>query len=178
MNTEERLMELMDEIDKLSEKVRNALRVLRIKEGNIVKVKKVRSDAILPTYATDGSAAMDIYYCGYSPIILPVNQTIPILYGSGIAVEIPNGYQISIRPRSGLGKLGILLTNSPGTIDSDYRGEIGILLQNMSDRDYKINIGDRIGQIILERVYNIIFEEVDELSNTERGEGGFGSTGK
>jgi dUTP pyrophosphatase len=74
--------------------------------------------------------------------------------------------------------LGILLTNSPGTIDSDYRGEIGILLQNMSDRDYKINIGDRIGQIILERVYNIIFEEVDELSNTERGEGGFGSTGK
>ena len=100
------------------------------------------------------------------------------LVPTGIFFEIPEGYEIQVRPRSGLAlKSGISVLNTPGTIDSDYRGELGIILINLSDEDFTIHDGDRIAQIVLSKVERIGFELIDELSDTERSSGGFGSTG-
>tara|TARA_Y100001968_G_C19275391_1_gene676467 strand:+ start:312 stop:740 length:429 start_codon:yes stop_codon:yes gene_type:complete len=127
-----------------------------------------------PTYKTPGSSGMD----------LRANDNIKLSPGerwatpTGIYLEIPKGIEAQIRPRSGLAiKHGITVLNTPGTIDSDYRGEILVILINLSDSEFKINTGDRIAQIVFSRVENIIWEETIKLTKTKRGEGGFGSTG-
>lgn len=103
-----------------------------------------------------------------------------MIVSTGIAADIPDGYEIQVRPRSGLAlKHGITVLNTPGTIDSDYTGEIKVILHNVRDEAYKINKGDRIAQLVIGRVIKLPIEEVDEITKkTERGSGGFGSTGK
>jgi dUTP pyrophosphatase len=129
----------------------------------------------LPKYQTAGSAGLDV--CAN------MNSTIPCegirLISTGLSVEIPEGYEIQVRPRSGLAlKHGVTVLNSPGTIDSDYRGEIGIILINLGPFPFVIKEGDRIAQLVLSKVEQIEWTPVLLVSETKRGEGGFGSTGK
>ena len=130
-----------------------------------------------PTLATAGSAGVDIRaYLNEKVILNPLERK---LIPTGLKVEIPLGYEIQIRPRSGLAyKHGITVLNSPGTIDSDYRGEIGVLLINLSNEAFEIKNGERIAQMILAKHEVPNFIQLKELSSSERGEGGFGSTGK
>lgn len=142
-----------------------------------VKFKKMYPDAMLPAYETAGSAGADIraYYPDAYPYIDPGKQ---IMVATGLKVEVPEGYEIQVRPRSGIAaKHMISVTNSPGTIDSDYRGEIKVMLINHGPAPFGVFHGMRIAQIVVAPVVRSRFEEVDELSETERGEGGFGSTG-
>lgn len=141
----------------------------------ILKVKKLHPDAVLPEQATEGAAGFDLYSVErhglYTHDIVSLS--------TGIAVEIPVGYEGQIRSRSGLAKRGISVINSPGTIDSDYRGEVRVLLINLGDDHYVVMPGDRIAQLVIApiaKVDEVII--VDELSETERGSGGFGSTGR
>lgn len=136
-----------------------------------------RSNHRLPEYATEGSAGMDLKANIDEPIVLePMKR---IIVPTGIRVALPKGTELQIRPRSGLAaKYGITVLNSPGTIDSDYRGEVGIILANLSDQKFVINPGERIAQAVLARYERIEWNEVVELDDTERGEGGFGHTGK
>ena len=131
----------------------------------------------LPQYATKGSSGMDIRASLDLPVTLqPLERT---LIPTGLFVEIPNGYEIQIRPRSGLAiKQGITCLNSPGTIDSDYRGEIMIILINLSSEEQVIIHGDRIAQMIIQKTERAKFEQVEFLDETERAAGGFGHTGK
>jgi dUTP pyrophosphatase len=143
-----------------------------------IKIKIVNTSANpLPQYATKGSSGMDIRASlDLSVTLQPLERT---LIPTGLFVEIPNGYEIQIRPRSGLAiKQGITCLNSPGTIDSDYRGEIKIVLINLSSEEQVINHGDRIAQMIIQRTERAEFEEVEFLNKTERAAGGFGHTGK
>lgn len=136
-----------------------------------VKIKKLHTDAVIPTYAKVGDAGLDLV-----AISVNVGET-QVTYGTGIAVEIPDGYVGLIFPRSSIYKMGLLLSNSVGIIDSGYRGEIKFKF-NRTDKYVGIyQIGDHIGQLIIMPYPTIEFEEVDELSDTERGAGGFGSTG-
>lgn len=136
-----------------------------------------RSRHVTPKYETKNSAGMDIKAFLTSAIILkPLERT---LIKTGLFVELPNGYEAQIRPRSGLSlKKGITILNSPGTIDADYRGEIGIILINLSNNNFEINDGDRIAQLVISKYERISWVEVDSLSETSRGSDGFGSTGK
>ncbi len=144
-----------------------------------IKVKRLSEDYLdvpLPGYATPGSAGMDIRAAIKQDVILKpgVVELIP----TNISVEIPVGYEIQVRPRSGLAvnhSIGIL--NSPGTIDSDYRGEVKIIIMNFGKEDFKISKGDRIAQLIVSKVYTAKIEEVKDLNSSHRGEGGFGHTG-
>lgn len=138
---------------------------------------KVRSvSGRLPEYETAGSAGMDIRAFLDEPVILKPGKR--ALITTGLFVEIPEGYEIQIRARSGLAiKKGIGLVNGIGTIDSDYRGEIGVILINWGEEDFVINDGDRIAQMVAAKYERIEFEEVDELAKSERNTGGFGSTG-
>lgn len=142
-----------------------------------VKVKlKLGKGASAPSYSTSGSSGMDVRARLDSDVVLKSHAR--TLVPTGIFFEIPEGYEIQVRPRSGLAlKSGISVLNTPGTIDSDYRGELGIILINLSDEDFTIHDGDRIAQIVLSKVERIGFELIDELSDTERSSGGFGSTG-
>lgn len=142
-----------------------------------VKVKlKLGKGASAPSYSTSGSSGMDVRARLDSDVVLKSHAR--TLVPTGIFFEIPDGYEIQVRPRSGLAlKSGITVLNTPGTIDSDYRGELGIILINLSDEDFTIHDGDRIAQIVLSKVERIGFELIDELSETERSSGGFGSTG-
>lgn len=143
-----------------------------------VQIKIVNtSDNPLPDYATKGSSGMDIRASLQIPVILrPLERA---LIPTGLFVEIPYGYEMQIRPRSGLAiKQGITCLNTPGTIDSDYRGEIKIILINLSAEEQVINSGDRIAQIIIQKVEKAEFEQVEILNVTERAGGGFGHTGK
>lgn len=141
------------------------------------KISEEFNDIPLPHYATEGSAGMDIRAAVENNIILKAGKI--ILVPTNLSVEIPSGYEIQVRPRSGLAaKNGIGILNSPGTIDSDYRGEIKIILFNFGEEDFIINRGDRIAQLILNKVYRANISESKNLSETERGEGGFGHTGK
>ena len=130
----------------------------------------------LPKYETSSSAGMDLRASLDKPIILkPLERT---LISTGLFIELPIGYEAQIRPRSGLAlKHGITVLNSPGTIDADYRGEIKILLINLSNTDFEINHGDRIAQVIISAHAQISWEEVEILSETTRGIGGYGHTG-
>ena len=129
---------------------------------------------VLPRYATDGAAGMDVLSA--EAVSLKPGQRHAV--ATGFAVAIPDGYEIQVRPRSGLAfKHGITVPNTPGTIDSDYRGELKVLLINHGDETFAIERGDRIAQLVLAPVTQAAWQEVDELDETTRGEGGFGSTG-
>lgn len=131
-------------------------------------------DLTLPSYETSGSAGMDIR-AAEDLTIAPAQRG---LVGSGFAFAIPHGYEIQVRPRSGLAlKKGVSIPNTPGTIDSDYRGELKVILINHGQEDFVIQRGDRIAQIVVAPVQRGILKEVDRLDETARGEGGFGSTG-
>jgi dUTP pyrophosphatase len=145
--------------------------------GVEVKFRKINETIKLPAKQTTGSGAYDIHaFTGDSIEILP-GQIKSV--STGLFVEIPHGFIISIRPRSGLSfNSGITLINSPGTIDSDYRGEVKILLINHGSEPFHVNNGDRIAQLILEKTYDINWVETKITSETSRGENGFGSTGK
>ena len=139
-----------------------------------LKLKKLSPLALIPQYQTSQSAGFDLHSIE-DIVLLPGERK---LISTGLSFEIPQGYEIQIRPRSGLAyKHGISVLNSPGTIDSDYRGEIKVLLINYSDEEFEIKLGDRIAQAIIQKVIQAQFIEVDSLNNTERGNGGFGSTG-
>jgi len=141
-----------------------------------IYIKKLKEHAILPSYKSKQAAGMDLYACLESPIILKPKDI--KLIPTGIALEIPKEFEGQIRSRSGLAlKHGIIVLNSPGTIDSDYRGEIGIILQNNGDRNFEINSGDRIAQLIINKIETVQIQQVLYLSETERGNNGFGSTG-
>ncbi len=145
-----------------------------------LKIKRLNpgfDDIELPGYATHGSAGMDIRAAVYDEIVLKAGEI--KLIPTNLVVEIPEGFEIQVRPRSGLAvKHGIGILNSPGTIDSDYRGEIKIILMNFSREDFVIKRGERIAQLILSRIYRADLEENSNLLDTKRGEGGFGHTGK
>lgn len=136
-----------------------------------------QSNNPLPAYATSGASGMDIRAFISSPVILqPMERS---LIPTGLFVEIPHGYEIQVRPRSGLAvKQGITCLNTPGTIDSDYRGEIKVILINLSNEAQSIQPGDRIAQIVVQRVETAQWEAVEKISVTSRNEGGFGHTGK
>ena len=135
-----------------------------------------KSSNKLPGYQTEGASAVDLYADLNDPVILKPGET--RLISTGIYISIPTGFEAQVRPRSGLAlKKGVTVLNSPGTIDSDYRGEIGVILINHSTKDFKIFNGDRIAQLVLSRYEKILWNQVDSLDDTIRGEGGFGSTG-
>jgi dUTP pyrophosphatase len=130
----------------------------------------------IPEYATDLSAGVDLLAAIEQPIILEPGKR--VLVKTGISIELPNGYEAQIRPRSGLAlKHGITILNSPGTIDADYRGEIGAILINHGQDNFVIERGMRIAQMVIAQYCKVKFNESQELSSTERGTGGFGSTG-
>ena len=137
-----------------------------------------KSDNNLPVYETSSSAGMDLRaYLPEGPITLkPMQRT---LVPTGLFMEIPEGYEGQVRPRSGLAiKNGITVLNTPGTIDADYRGEVKIILINLSDTDFVINSGERVAQIVFAKCEQMEVINVETLSETERGAGGFGHTGK
>ena len=137
-----------------------------------------KSDNQLPAYETIHSAGMDLRaYLPEGPIVLkPMQRT---LVPTGLFMEIPEGYEGQVRPRSGLAiKNGITVLNTPGTIDADYRGEVKIILINLSDTDFTINSGERVAQIVFAKCEQMEVVNVETLSDTERGAGGFGHTGK
>ncbi len=145
-----------------------------------IKVKRISKDfedVALPYYSTSGSAGMDIRAALKDDLIIQPGKV--ELIPTNISVETPVGYEIQIRPRSGLAaNHGIGILNSPGTIDSDYRGEIKIILMNFGKEDFKISRGDRIAQLVVSKVYTAKMVEVDVLNITGRGKGGFGHTGR
>lgn len=130
----------------------------------------------LPTYATEQSAGMDLRACTDGPVTLrPMERR---LIGTGLYIALPKGCEAQIRPRSGLAlRHGITVLNSPGTVDADYRGEIMVLLVNLSAEDFTLNDGERIAQMVIARHEQAEFTLVDELDATERGDGGYGHTG-
>ena len=142
-----------------------------------VKVKKLCEGAVIPKIATAGSAAADLYACIDEAVVIPAGGATVI--PTGLAIAVPEGYGAFIFARSGLGiKHGIIPRNCVGVIDSDYRGEVCVGLQNLSGTDYTVLPKDRIAQMAIMPVMPAEFTECEELSDTERGAGGFGSTGK
>lgn len=142
-----------------------------------MKIKILNTSKFIPKKESSGASGYDLLADLDEPVVLePLKRT---LIPTGIFVEIPDGYEMQIRARSGLSiKHGLTLINGIGTIDSDYRGEIKIPLINLSDKSYEIKDGERIAQAVVIKYENVTFCEVSELSKTSRGEGGFGSTGK
>ncbi|MGB9596362.1 MAG: dUTP diphosphatase [Candidatus Poribacteria bacterium] len=148
--------------------------------GNQIKIKiqrtKGNDDLPLPKYMTSGSSGMDLFSAVNNPVIIQPKEfcLIPL----GIKIAMPEGYEAQIRPRSGLSaQYGIGLLNSPGTIDSDYRGEIKVILFNFGDKPFVVNRGDRIAQMVISPMVKADLVECDDLDDTIRGDGGFGHTG-
>lgn len=142
-----------------------------------LQIKRLEGNNLeLPKYKTEGSAGMDLTACIDENIILkPLERK---LIKTGIAIALPNNYEAQVRPRSGLAlKNGISVLNTPGTIDADYRGEIGVILINLSNEDFVIERGMRIAQLVISPIVQAELVEVEELDETLRGQGGFGSTG-
>ncbi len=141
-----------------------------------IKIAKINSAAILPEYQSAHAAGLDIHACLSEPKTLqPMERA---MIPTGLTVELPEGYEMQIRARSGLSiKHGITMVNGIGTIDADYRGEIGVLLINLSQEPFTIEPGMRIAQMVIAKYEKIRWLEAEELSETERGKGGFGSTG-
>jgi dUTP pyrophosphatase len=141
-----------------------------------VKIRNASNNP-LPAYATDGSSGLDIKAWLEHPVtLLPLERTV---LPTGLYLEIPQGYEAQVRPRSGIAiKQGITCLNTPGTIDSDYRGELKVILVNLSNEHQTIHSGDRIAQLVFQQVERISWDEAIELSDTTRGAGGFGHTGK
>ena len=141
-----------------------------------IQIKKLSDSVLIPKYETLGSSGMDI--AAFIKNSITINPGEKALVPTGFSIAIPRGYEVQIRPRSGLAaKRNITVLNTPGTIDSDYRGEIKIILINLGREKFIIENGDRIAQMIICPVIQLDLEEVKELSDTERGSGGFGSTG-
>ena len=141
-----------------------------------IQIKKLSSSVSFPKYKTSGSSGMDIAAHIKNNII--INPGEKALIATGFSIAIPKGYEVQIRPRSGLAiKKNITVLNTPGTIDSDYRGQIKVILVNLSKDEFTVKDGDRIAQMVVCPIEQIIMEEVKELSDTQRGSGGFGSTG-
>ena len=143
----------------------------------IKRISKEFKDIPLPEYATEGSAGMDIRAAISEPVIVKMGEI--VIVPTNLSVEIPQGYEIQVRPRSGLAaKHGIGILNSPGTVDSDYRGEIKIILINFGKEDFTILKGERVAQLIISRVFRADLNEENSLNKSKRGTGGFGHTGK
>lgn len=149
---------------------------------SLIKIKKCEhfDDKLpLPTYETKDAAGADMRACIAEEDQIVIKPGQRVLIPTGLCFEIEPGYEVQIRPRSGLSlKTSLLVVNSPGTIDADYRGEVKIILGNFGNRDEVIEHGDRIAQMVLAPITQAKFQLVEELSDTERGAGGFGSTGK
>lgn len=144
--------------------------------GVEVQVLSHAEELSLPTYATPGSAGMDLQAAVEEPLVLEPGQR--YMVPTGLRIALPPGYEAQIRPRSGLAiKEGITVANAPGTVDSDYRGEVKVGLVNLSDAPYTIRRGDRIAQMVVAPVTRVAWRPVPSLDETERGTGGFGSTG-
>lgn len=144
---------------------------------NVKRLSSSFNDIPLPGYATGGSSGMDVRAAIENEIVLSPGRV--CLVPTNLSVEIPEGYEIQVRPRSGLAaKHSIGVLNSPGTIDSDYRGEIKIILMNFGETEFAISRGERIAQLVIAKVYRADFVEKTELNGSTRGEGGFGHTGK
>lgn len=142
----------------------------------IVKIKKLSQDVELPEYKTEFSAGMDLKAYTKENIVLKAGEI--KLIKTGLAIALPNGFEAQIRSRSGLSlKNGIIVLNAPGTIDSDYRGEIGIILMNVGQNDFVIENNMRIAQMVITKYENVKLNLVEELDETARADGGFGSTG-
>lgn len=143
----------------------------------VVRFRKTNPDVTLPQYETKGASGCDVRaFLPEGPLVIPSGEW--RLVSTGLCPEIPLGYEIQVRPRSGLAfRNGITCLNTPGTVDSDYRGEIKVNLINHSKTDFVVENGMRIAQFVIAKVENASFEVSDELSSSERGEGGFGSTG-
>jgi dUTP pyrophosphatase len=143
----------------------------------ITRIDKVSLDIPLPAYATIGSAGMDLFAAVIDEIILPPGAT--FLVPTGYRIELPMGYEAQVRPRSGLAlKSNIGVLNSPGTIDSDYRGEIKVILKNFGDKEFIIKRADRIAQMVIAPYTRISWDEVESIDDTTRGAGGFGHSGQ
>lgn len=143
-----------------------------------MKVKVINnSHHLLPRYETPLSAGMDVRANLSEPIVLrPLERA---LVPTGLFVELPAGYEMQVRPRSGLAaKYGLTVLNAPGTVDADYRGEVKVILANLSNEEFTINDGERVAQLVVAQHAQVEWEVAEELSDTERGAGGFGSTGK
>ena len=139
-----------------------------------VKVKKVKDNAIVPKYAHHGDAGVDLF-AAEDYTLQPGERTV---VATGIALAIPRGYEAQVRPKSGrAAKEGLSIVNSPGTIDADYRGEVGVIAINLGNEVIKIEQGQKVAQMVFNQVEEALFEEVKELEDTKRGDGGFGSTG-
>ena len=143
----------------------------------VVRFRKTNPDVTLPQYETKGASGCDVRaFLPEGPLVIPSGEW--RLVSTGLCPEIPLGYEIQVRPRSGLAfRNGVTCLNTPGTVDSDYRGEIKVNLINHSKTDFVVENGMRIAQFVIAKVENASFEVSDELSSSERGEGGFGSTG-
>ena len=143
----------------------------------VVRFRKTNPDVTLPQYETKGASGCDVRaFLPEGPLVIPSGEW--RLVSTGLCPEIPLGYEIQVRPRSGLAfRNGVTCLNTPGTVDSDYRGEIKVNLINHSKTDFVVENGVRIAQFVIAKVENASFEVSDELSSSERGEGGFGSTG-
>ena len=140
-----------------------------------LKFKRIHPDAVLPAYAHPSDAGMDIRSVADMTVPARGRALVP----TGLVVLLPPLYEAQVRPRSGLAlKYGITVLNTPGTIDSGYRGEIGVILFNSSDVDFQIKKGDRVAQVVIAPVIQPVIEEAQEIDETDRGAGGFGSTGK
>ncbi len=143
----------------------------------IKRISDEFNDIELPGYSTDGSAGADLRAAVEEKLVIQKGEI--KLVPTNLMMEIPEGFEVQVRPRSGLAaKHGIGVLNSPGTIDSDYRGEVKVILFNFGEEDFTINRGDRIAQVILSKFYKMDISESDELNDSERGSGGFGHTGQ
>ncbi|MDP2193799.1 MAG: dUTP diphosphatase [Alphaproteobacteria bacterium] len=141
-----------------------------------INIQKLNPNAMLPTYGTPQSAGLDLYACLDAPIIIKPLERAVIPHG--FAIELPDGFEVQVRSRSGLAmKNGVIVLNSPGTVDSDYRGEIKTLLINLGQADFVVEHGMRISQMVLARHETVSWVEADISHNTQRGQGGYGSTG-
>ena len=139
-----------------------------------IKIKKIKDNAIIPKYAHEGDAGVDLY--STEDYLLKPGER--ILVSTGIKIAIPKGYEAQVRPKSGLAiKNGLSIVNTPGTIDSPYRGEVQIIAINLGKENIKIEKQTKVAQMVINKIEEAEFEEVDELDSTTRGEGGFGSTG-
>lgn len=143
----------------------------------LVKRVEGSQDIPLPRYMSEGAAGMDLYAAVSEPVTLRPGQI--KLIPTGLKISLPHGYEAQIRPRSGLAlKYGISMVNTPGTIDADYRGEIGIIMINFGQQDFVINRGERVAQMVINQVAQAVLVETETLEETERSSGGFGHTGK
>ncbi|HZX44465.1 MAG TPA: dUTP diphosphatase [Candidatus Nanoarchaeia archaeon] len=139
-----------------------------------VKIQRIKDNAAIPKYAHPGDAGVDLF--STEEYLLKPGQR--VLVSTGIKIAVPDGYEAQVRPRSGLAlKYGISVCNTPGTVDSGYRGEVGCIVINLGNEDFKIEKGSKIAQMVFNKIEHAEFEEVTELDATKRGEGGFGSTG-